>query len=148
MGLFSRVFSQKLDDTVPIPLINWVTSSGKFPERSKSMTPEIEENAQDLLRKVNRLLSSHEVTSVGVSSGFRPESVNKKTPGAVKRSGHVYGKAIDLDDPNGYLKSVILSDQPLLEDLGLFVEHPSGTPTWCHVDCVDRGERKNRIFIP
>lgn len=129
-------------------LNDWVTSSGKYPERAKELTQEIEDNAVILLSKVNELLLTLGIDEVSISSGFRPASVNSKIANAAKRSAHMSGKAIDLVDVDGRVKHLVASKPDLLRSLGLFMEDAKSTPTWCHVDCVYRTDRPSRTFQP
>lgn len=131
-----------------ITLKDWVTSSGKYPERAKELTPDVVLSAEEFLILVNDLLEQLGIASASVSSGFRPASVNSKIPNAAKRSAHMSGKAIDLIDIDGSLKKLIASKPEIMRKLGLFLEDPASTPTWCHVDCVVRADRPSRIFKP
>lgn len=131
-----------------LSLNDWITSSGKYPERAKEMTDEIKVNAITLVEKVNQLLEKLGISEVDVSSGFRPESVNSKIANAAKKSAHMSGKAIDLSDKDGKIKALVGSQPELLRELELFMEDSKSTPTWCHVDYVDRKDRPSRTFIP
>lgn len=131
-----------------LSLNDWVTSSGKYPERAKESTQEIEDNATVLLSKVNELLATLGIDEVSVSSGFRPASVNSKIVNAAKRSAHMSGKAIDLVDVDGRVKRLVWSRPDLLRSLGLFMEDGNSTPTWCHIDYVQRNDRPSRTFQP
>ena len=86
-------------------LDDWITSSGKYPDRAKSeeLTDAIKDNAQLLLDSVNDLLVALgiDLSKVRVSSGFRPSSVNSKIPNTAKKSLHMTGLAIDLEDLDG-----------------------------------------------
>lgn len=108
-------------------------------------TNEILDNAKVLLEKVNALLSDHGILSCTVSSGWRPPSVNGAIGGA-KKSGHMIGKAIDIRDGTGELDSLIASKPELLRKYGLFLEDPSATKGWCHLDYIERSDRPSRIF--
>jgi hypothetical protein len=128
----------------------WITSSGKYPERAKSLelTEEVKKEASKLLNLVNNLLKDLGIPSARVSSGFRPSSVNSKLPNAAKRSLHMTGKAIDLEDPNNSLDALISSKTELLDKYGLWLELPDETLKWCHLDNGTRPQRKVRIFNP
>ena len=131
-----------------LKLNDWITSSGKYPERASESNSDIEASATVLLEKVNAVLEDCGLKDVKVSSGFRPESVNAKITNAAKKSAHMSGKAIDLVDVDGKIKALVQSKPELLRKLGLFMEHPDATPTWCHLDYVVRADRPNRIFKP
>jgi len=75
--------------------------------------------------------------------GFRPASC---TIGA-KNSAHKTGQAVDLYDPDGALDAWCMNNQDKLVQLGLWLEHPSATPGWCHVTTRQLGAR-NHVFFP
>lgn len=115
----------------------------------------IENNAKELLEKINAFLAELGVITCRVSSGWRPPSVNSKVPGAAKKSLHMEGKAIDIVDSTGELDKKIVEKeewliqhgQPsLLRKYGLWLEHPDSTGTWCHLDCGNRVDRPLRVF--
>lgn len=127
-----------------------ITSSGKYPERanSKELTQEVKHNMELLLAAVNPFLAELGITSIKVSSGFRPAAVNAATPGSAKKSLHMVGKAVDLVDTGDALDKRIQSHPELLEKYGLWLESPASTPNWAHVDIGTRADRKIRIFQP
>jgi hypothetical protein len=108
--------------------------------------PDIERNAEILLPLVNLLL-----TEFGEwrkpNSGWRPPSYNAKVPGAAKRSFHMTGQAIDLEDDDGGLKAWLMEYPQTLDKIGLWMEHPSATKGWVHLQ--SKPPRSNRrIFYP
>lgn len=110
-------------------------------------TDEILENAKITLKKVNSLLKDLGITNAVVSSGWRPPSVNSAIGGA-KKSLHTQGKAIDLKDIIGELDKVISEKPELLAKHALWLEDPSATKGWCHLDWGTRSDRPIRIFKP
>lgn len=112
------------------------------------MTPDIERNAFRMIALANALLARFG-EGRKVNSGWRPPAVNAGTPGAARRSLHMTGQAIDLDDDDGMLDAWCLSDfgQAQLVDIGLWLEHPSSTKGWCHVQMVPP-RSGNRVFYP
>ena len=98
-------------------------------------------NMADLLARVNWLISK-----VGgeylVSSGYRPAKINAAAGGA-KLSAHMTCQAIDL--VGNELAIELQKNTQLLEECGLYLEHPDHTPTWTH--CQTRPTR-NRVFLP
>jgi hypothetical protein len=140
-----------------ITLDDWITSSGKYPERATNpeLTYEIRSAAMGLVDKVNALFRELDLPKPKVSSGFRPSAVNATISGAAKRSGHLRGLAIDFADKDGSLDSILQSDsaQEVLARLGMWQEHPSKTEGWAHVDYIVRAEMnrpgcKPRQFMP
>lgn len=104
---------------------------------------EFEENMEELLIKINLLRHQYKKPFI-VSSGYRPGKYNKSAGGS-KASAHLSCQAIDLKDPKKHIKKWLLDNIPLLESLGLYMEHPDYTPTWVH---LQTRPTKNRIFIP
>lgn len=106
------------------------------------------DNAKILLERVNKLLN-HFNFHATVSSGYRPGSYNIKASGAAL-SGHLTCSAIDLIDGHGIIAKAIMARPEILEEVNLWMEHPSFTVTkngvrWVHLDIK---VRKSRIFNP
>lgn len=119
---------------------------------SKEITDEIRKNASVLVSKVSMLLSliPYETT---ITSGFRPQSYNKKIGGS-PNSHHCYGRAIDLWDPEKIIGKWAQSNISYLIEHGLFVEslcvtHASEKPSgrWCHFQIV-APKSGSQIFFP
>lgn len=135
-----------------------ITLSQFFMGRDKTfasaLTPEIVKNAEDLLSRVNFLMAIFYTTnpaahSRGVNSGWRPPKLNATVPGAAAHSHHMTGKAIDLGDDDGTLDAWLMSmpGQKALVDARLWMEHPSATPRWTHLQSVPPGSGR-RVFNP
>lgn len=103
-------------------------------------------NAAKLLDKVNPLLKLFGEFRK-ISSGWRPAELNSTVKGAAPKSKHITGDAVDLEDRDGKLKEWCVFNQDILEQLGLYLEHPSATPTWCHLQQLPP-KSSNRIFKP
>lgn len=88
-------------------------------------------------------------TGTLVASGWRPPDINAGTPGAKPNSKHLKCQALDLYDPDGDIDEWCSSPAGLaaLEQLGLWLEHPAATKTWCHVQTVPPGSGR-RVFYP
>lgn len=126
-------------------------------EKLYDCSPTIREHAALTVSKVNALLAvleeecipleTHPKTLTIVSSGWRPPQVNAQVKGAAPKSKHMTADACDLYDPEGDIDEY-LSDHPdVLTALGLYMEHPSATKGWCHVQTI--GPRSGRrIFYP
>src|SRR5262249_29259547 len=115
----------------------------KYPSE---LTPEIESNATELLRRVNDLLDVFGQQRA-VRSGWRPAEVNAATPNAAPKSKHMLGQAIDLEDDEGDLDQWCLDNAKELARLGLFQEHPACTKSWVHLQSVPPKSGK-RVFWP
>lgn len=133
-----------------ITIKDYLTASGRYPEREKhpEVTPDLIKAATILLDKVNKLLTDLGIQSVIVSSGFRPASVNAGIANAAKKSLHMSGMAIDLEDSDGSLDELIDDSDVLLKKYGLWQEKMEFTKGWCHLDMRDRGNRIKNVFIP
>lgn len=133
-----------------LTLDDWTTTSGKHKHRAlhKELTQEVKDNALDLLTRVNYFFKDVKYPKqLKVSSGFRPSDVNKKTPGASKKSGHMIGNSIDLEDKERELVLVCMTNVKLLEKHGLYLEDPKFTEGWCHLQRHSPASG-NRVFIP
>ena len=141
---------------IPFTLEDYFTSSGKYPERAKSVeiTEEVKNNAKNLLSSVNNLLSDLEFTTkqLLISSGFRPSDINAQIKNSAKKSLHTSGMAIDIVDPKDSLDDLLErleKGSGLLKAYGLWLEDPDNTPRWVHLDISrDRMDRAIRIFKP
>lgn len=132
----------------------WMGRDLEFPAE---VTPEKRDNAVDLVKRVNDLLrwaqdegvtiEDNPKTGSPVSSGFRSASINGQTKGAAPRSKHMECNAVDIYDPDGDLDDYCLSHEPELERIGLWLEHPSATKGWCHLQRVAPRSGR-RVFYP
>jgi hypothetical protein len=113
-----------------------------------TLTTEIVNNASELLERVNRLLAEPGCPPfAGINSGWRPAWYNAKLATAARKSLHMDGKAIDLDDDDGELDEWCHSNQAKLAALGLWLEHPAATKGWCHLQSVGPKSGR-RVFYP
>lgn len=136
-----------------ITLKDYLTASGKYPDREKSseLTPEKLENAKKLLTAVNALLAEAGILSVSVSSGFRPLAANVAAGGA-KKSLHGTCLAIDLlDDKTQSLANKMTPT--LLRKYDLFMENEAYTKgkwtNWVHLqNSPNMLDRPSRRFVP
>jgi hypothetical protein len=127
-----------------------MTSSGKYPDRAKSpeCTQEVKDNAVRLIVAINSLLEDMGITEVVVSSGFRTLAANMALTNSAKHSLHMAGMAVDIEDKDGSLKTLIESKPDLLHTYQVWMENPNSCPGWCHLDIGIRADRALRIFIP
>lgn len=119
-------------------------------------TAEVRANVERTVEAVNELLVqlAHsgvalELNRMGsiINSGWRPAGINAQTKGAAPKSKHMLGLACDLYDPEGAIDDWCMEHPEVLSDLGLYMEHPSATKGWCHVQVVPPGSGK-RVFYP
>lgn len=132
---------------------------GRRETHGLALTPEIERNAARTVEITNKLLAqaqtygvvvpANPATGSQVSSGWRPPSINAATKGAALNSKHMTALAVDLFDPQGELDDWLMSGigMAAMEALGLWLEHPSKTEGWAHVQTVPPGSGR-RVFMP
>lgn len=64
-----------------------------------------------------------------------------------KKSRHLFGQADDIGDANRDLQTWCLANEAKLEEIGLWCEDFSATPTWVHFQIVPPASGK-RFFMP
>lgn len=110
------------------------------------LTRELRANARETVRRANRLLKRAGL-SRKVTSGWRPSAINAAVPGAAAGSKHISCLAIDLEDRDGRLDAWCMANLAVLEEIGLWLEHPDATPDWCHLQILPP-RSGNRVFEP
>jgi len=123
------------------------------------LTPDIIREATRTVDLANKLLNDAALHGVNVgvspvtgsccSSGWRPPDVNAGTPNAAPNSNHMTGRAIDIYDPDGDLDEWLMTayGQAALASLGLWMEHPSATKGWSHLQTIPPHSGK-RVYHP
>jgi len=109
------------------------------------LSPELEANLSKLLLSLNKFRQQYGKPMV-VSSGYRPGKYNTQAGGA-KSSAHLTCEACDFRDEDHSLKDYVVHNPSILVDCGLYMEWPSNTPNWCHLQ-VRTIPSGNRIFRP
>lgn len=105
-----------------------------------SLPPQHRANLEAFLERLNRIRKSwgHPMS---ITSGYRSLEEHLriyKSKGITDqskipmKSRHLYGAACDIYDPQQELQKWCLANTKLLEDVGLWCEHFSATPTWVH----------------
>lgn len=134
----------------------WMGRDVRYP---RALSTEIRKNATTMVELVNKLLQGlrsaglelprHPRTGSVLSSGWRPPEINDTTPGAAPRSHHMAGRAADLYDPEGEIDDYLMTaeGQELIKTIGLWIEHPSATKGWSHVQSVPPRSGR-RVFYP
>lgn len=128
---------------------------GRDVQYASDLTPEIQANAKETLRRVNELLKLFYAARPascqdrGCNSGWRPPRVNARTRNAALKSHHMTGKACDVGDDDSELGSWLMTTegQAALVKIGLWIEHPSATPRWSHFQTVPPRSGR-RVFYP
>lgn len=103
-------------------------------------------NAALTVARANTMLAAASIAAT-VSSGWRPRAVNAQVVNASPTSKHLTCQAIDLADTDDLLDAWCLENLHVLEKIGLWLEHPSATPGWCHVQIVAPRSGR-RVFEP
>jgi hypothetical protein len=117
---------------------------------ARELTPQLADNACITVARANALLLRAGMRR-GVTSGWRPPAINATVANAAPNSRHVLCLAIDLADDDGTLDAWCMAHLDVLEEIGLWLEHPDATPGWCHVQAVQYGSWKPgrpRYFHP
>lgn len=124
-------------------------------------TPTIDANLQELLEKLNKIRAEYKVPMI-ITSGLRSmedhlriyAEKNKKLKDAGENeikvplgSNHLYGLAADISDKDGQFWNWIQTQTQLIEDLDLYFEAKSASPTWTHVQ-IRAPKSNKRIFNP
>lgn len=87
-------------------------------------------------------LDVHPVNRTVISSGWRPPQINKQVKNAAIRSKHMTGQACDLYDPEGAIDDWLMDNLANDPSLGLYMEHPSATKGWAHVQIIPPASKK------
>ena len=111
------------------------------------LTPELRANAACTIERANALLRRAGRKHGIVNSGWRPLAINASVPNASPRSRHITCQAVDLCDEDDALDAWCLDNLRALAAIGLWLEHPSATPGWCHVQIVPPRSGR-RVFHP
>jgi uncharacterized protein YcbK (DUF882 family) len=112
-------------------------------DKEYPLTLEMSKNLDKLLAAVNVVRAQYG-KPMTVSSGYRPGKYNTAAGGA-KNSSHMTCEAVDFKDPKGELTRYILQNLDLLERAGLYMESPSRTQGWVH---LQTRKTHNRVFLP
>jgi hypothetical protein len=127
---------------------------GRDKQYAADLTSLVKVNAAITVSRANSLLDAFykavpTAHQRGLNSGWRPPAVNKTVPNAAFMSKHTTGQAIDIGDDDGQLDAWCMTDvgKRAMTDIGLWLEHPSSTPRWCHLQIVPP-HSGNRVFFP
>lgn len=115
-------------------------------DKQYPLTQEMEQNLQKLLKALN-LFRQMYGKPMSVTSGYRPAAINATVANAAKKSNHMVCLACDFKDTDGSLDKYCMDNKYILEQCGLYLEHPDATPGWCHLQCVPP-KSGNRVFRP
>jgi hypothetical protein len=126
----------------------------------KGVSPQILQNADELLRRVGVLYAFFEADNPGfpehtLASGWRSPERNARIPGAARQSTHMTGEGIDLRETRGNrrLARWCVANLHFLADpqIDLYMEDPRATAgvntPWVHLQTRRTGSGA-RVFIP
>ena len=119
---------------------------GRDRSHATELSANLRANAALTVARANAMLERAGFAG-SVNSGWRPHAINATLPSASIRSKHLTCQAIDLGDAKDALDAWCLDNLRVLEDLGLWLEHPKATPGWCHVQIVPPRSGR-RVFMP
>lgn len=108
---------------------------GRREKYPRDVTPELLARAELTVLRANQLLTEFG-NNRKVNSGWRPKSLQMEINPRAPNSKHITGDAIDIEDANGDLKHWCMDNGILLAAMGLYMEDPSSTPTWLHIQTV------------
>lgn len=112
----------------------------------EQLPDDMKKNINMLVPKVNDVIELFGQYRA-INSGYRtPEDQARINPSA-PQSKHLVCAAVDLEDKDRKLMSWCLSHLDILTRLGLWMENPTKTPTWIHLQCLPP-KSGNRIFNP
>jgi uncharacterized protein YcbK (DUF882 family) len=132
---------------------NEITKGQEIPEAYKV-------DLADLLEKINKIRTAYGLPMT-ITSGFRSwhdhvriyqeKSLKRGVPFYITqvpaKSNHLYCRAVDIADADGKLKIWVKDNIKLLQELGIFCEDFSATPTWVHFQICQPASGK-RFFMP
>lgn len=115
------------------------------PNNYDDLSDELKANAIEQLRRVNLFRTEYGIPMI-VDSGYRTPEHNAAIGGA-KDSSHCTCQAIDFRDTDNKLKEFIAKDPTILDRCDLYMEDPSTTTDWIHLQSrvIPSGKR---IFMP
>jgi len=125
---------------------------GRDAQYPLDLTEEIKAFGRETLRRANSLLdvfysANPQAHRRSCNSGWRPPIINASVPNAAPKSKHMLAQAIDIEDDDGCLDAWCMSPEgrSAMIQIGLWLESPSSTPRWCHLQIVAPASG-NRIF--
>lgn len=119
---------------------------GRDTAYASDYTEQIAQNARQTVSQVNEFLQASGFDG-HVNSGWRPPSLNAATRGAAAHSKHMDALACDLHDTDESMDQWCLDHLEVLEELGLWLESPSATVGWTHLQVVPPNSGR-RVFLP
>ena len=114
------------------------------------VTPEISANLSKIFALILELQEAYG-SDFKITSGLRSKEgqadLIAKGLSKASKSHHLTGEAVDIYDPHKYLANYLLQNLSVLRELGLWMENPTHTLDWVHVQTVPPNSG-NRVFNP
>jgi hypothetical protein len=115
------------------------------------LTHEQQQNLPILLERMNRVRTLYAKPML-ITSGVRSVEDQTRIDGAAGRkprvgSMHLRAAACDVWDRDRHLWGWVMDNLKLMEEIGLWLEDKSKTPTWVHFQ-IYPPKSGNRIFLP
>ena len=123
-----------------------MVSRRELNSHSYPLTPEQSVNFEHLYLAINKLREIYGKPMV-ITSGVRSVEDQKRINPKSMGSAHVKAAACDIADPHGALDSWCLANLDALTECGLYLEDPSKTPRWTHLQVLPPKSGK-RVFLP
>lgn len=132
-------------DNLYVSVENILSSDGRYKGRATEAPVEVVNAAHVLAVRLHELFGYYKQDKRPlITSGYRTPAANKAAGGA-KKSAHLEGRAADFADPKGEFAAWCLKNVHLLEECRLWMEDPSATKGWVHLQCR---EARARVFKP
>lgn len=120
----------------------------------KDVTGDVRRNLDELFIKMNKVREKYG-KPMTVTSGLRTIKHHLNIyarkgiypPKVPMKSNHLFGRACDIADGNKEFKKWCLENIEFLEEVGLWMEDFSATPTWVHFQ-INPPKSGNRFFKP
>lgn len=119
-------------------------SAGQHKWKESEVDIVTKRNLEDLCRKINALGYQPPMRATSCLRSIKDQQrINPSAMG----SSHLYGCAVDIADADGKLKAWLVANKSKLVECGLWMEDPSATKTWAHLQSYAPKSMK-RIFMP
>jgi hypothetical protein len=144
--LWRLIFISRSNGAIMVKKFKWQDLTfGREITYASEFNDVISENLLNMAEKLNAFQAAYG-KQLKITSGWRPAAINAKVGGA-KRSNHQLGLACDVADSDGAVDKFCMDNLKLLEELGLYLEHPDATVGWCHLQMAPP-RSGNRVFRP
>lgn len=87
------------------------------------------------------------IITSGLRSQKQQENLIKAGASTATKSKHLLGLAADISDPEGELYNFLKANPKLMEDVGIWCEDRSATPTWTHIQ-ISPPASGRRFYLP